>query len=61
MSKDKLDLKRAYSLKTPQDSVALYRDWAESYDIGFADRMDYRAPSVVAELFAENAKDPDNP
>ncbi|MFT5639108.1 MAG: putative TPR repeat methyltransferase, partial [Paracoccaceae bacterium] len=47
--------------KTPQDSVALYRDWAESYDIGFADRMDYRAPSVVAELFAENAKDPDNP
>jgi SAM-dependent methyltransferase len=61
MTKDKLDLKRAYSLKTPQDSVELYRDWAETYDSSFADRMDYLAPGVVADVFAERASEVDGP
>ena len=33
---DDPDLERAYALQTPGDSVALYADWADSYDHGFA-------------------------
>ncbi len=61
MADDELDLKRAYSIKTPQDSIELYRDWADSYDTGFAEKMDYLAPGVVAEVFAENATTADGP
>lgn len=41
-------LKRAYALETPQDNIALYRDWAATYDSGFAEEMDYIAPKVTA-------------
>jgi ubiquinone/menaquinone biosynthesis C-methylase UbiE len=61
MADDKLDLKRAYSIKTPQDSVELYRDWAETYDKNFAERMDYLAPQVVADAYAERASEVDEP
>ena len=33
---NKKGLKDAYSLKTPQDSIDLYRAWASTYDIDFA-------------------------
>lgn len=47
-------LKGAYSLKTPDDSVELYRDWAETYDSGFADKMGYvYAKNVAAALLGE--------
>ena len=42
-------LEGAYSLKTPEDSVKLYRDWAETYDSGFADKMGYVYARNVAE------------
>jgi SAM-dependent methyltransferase len=61
MANEKLDLKRAYSIKTPQDSMDLYRDWAETYDEDFAARMDYLAPQVVADVFAEQASEGDAP
>ncbi len=61
MTDDKLDLKRAYSIKTPQDSIALYHDWAETYDESFAARMDYLAPQVVADIFAKRATSADGP
>ena len=61
MAKEKNNLKRAYSLQTPQDSVELYRDWAETYDISFAESMDYLAPRVIAEVFAERALPQDQP
>jgi predicted TPR repeat methyltransferase len=61
MADEKLDLKRAYSIKTPQDSVELYRDWAATYDKDFAARMDYLAPQVVADVFAERAGADDAP
>lgn len=44
-------LKRAYSVRTPEDSVALYRDWASSYDEGFAQAHGYVAPREVAAAF----------
>jgi SAM-dependent methyltransferase len=45
----------AYSLKTPEDSVALYRGWAESYDDGFAATHGYVAPREVALAFLAEA------
>ena len=35
------DLDRAYALETPDDSVALYADWADSYDSSFAQASGY--------------------
>lgn len=46
------DLEAAYALKTPEDSVRYYRDWAARYDRDFAAGMDYRGPEVVAAAFA---------
>lgn len=50
-------LEGAYSLKTPEDSVNLYRDWAESYDSGFADKMGYVYAKNVAAVLLEELKD----
>ncbi len=47
------DLNAAYALKTPEDSVRLYRDWAKTYDQDFAADMDYVYPTVVAQVFAD--------
>ena len=49
----KPDLENAYSLKTPEDSRRLYGDWAETYDESFAGAMDYAAPRIVAQAFAD--------
>ncbi len=49
---DKPDLETAYDLKSPEDSVRLYRDWANTYDSGFAAENDYLLPFHVAEAFA---------
>lgn len=49
---EKPDLKAAYDLNGPEDSKALYADWAPSYDSSFAERMQYRAPQVVAKRYA---------
>ncbi|WP_299152919.1 class I SAM-dependent methyltransferase [uncultured Tateyamaria sp.] len=46
------DLTRAYGLKTPEDSVALYRDWADTYDDGFAQANGYVLHAAVARHFA---------
>lgn len=56
------DLQTAYALKkTPEDSVRLYREWAESYDQTFAERMDYIFPEVLARDFAATARAEDAP
>lgn len=49
-------LNRAFSLKTPEDSVRLYRDWADSYDKTFADAFGYVAPREVASVFRSEAE-----
>lgn len=46
------DLEGAYALRTPEDSVRYYGDWAESYDTDFAADMAYRSPETVVEAFA---------
>ncbi|WP_415922301.1 class I SAM-dependent DNA methyltransferase [Tateyamaria sp. SN6-1] len=50
MTKDP-SLDRAYALQTPDDSVALYRDWADSYDTSFAQDSDYILHAQVARHF----------
>lgn len=47
------DLEGAYSLEKPEDSVAYYRDWAESYDTEFAETHGYVVPGKVARAFLE--------
>ncbi len=61
MAKKDIGLDQAYGLKTPADSVRLYRDWSDSYDSGFARRMDYRLPYVVADVFLDLAGPGDAP
>lgn len=53
MSKDhqKIDLNRAYSLKTPADSKRLYADWADTYDSDFIESRGYVYHLRVVELF----------
>ena len=50
-SDDTPDLRSAYALQTPDDSKALYRSWAATYDATFADAMGYAAPTRIAALF----------
>ena len=44
-------LKGALGLTGPEACLAYYRDWAASYDAGFAEGMDYRLPAHVAAAF----------
>ena len=53
MPDQKPGLHAAYALKTPQDSVDLYGDWAATYDEDFALANDYRYPLMIAEVFTE--------
>ncbi len=46
------DLDAAYALRTPEDSVRYYRDWAQRYDREFAEEMGYQSPHAVVGLFA---------
>ena len=61
MSDDEFDLARAYRLKTPEDSRALYRDWAADYDDAFAAAYGYVFPDLIARIFAERALRDDQP
>ncbi|MEM8686954.1 MAG: methyltransferase domain-containing protein [Pseudomonadota bacterium] len=52
-------LARAYELETPDQSLALYRDWADSYDDHLEQGLHYLSPRAVASIFAEYVDDPD--
>ena len=51
LAEDGPDLEKAYSLKSPDDNIALYEKWAGTYDQDFAQRMDYQLPRHVADYF----------
>lgn len=44
-------LDAAYTLKSADDNLALYSDWAATYDTIFAEAMDFLMPGQVAEVF----------
>lgn len=50
---DEPDLDQAYSLKTPDDNITLYRDWAATYDHQFAKDTGYQLPDHVARFFMQ--------
>ena len=54
-------LEGAYALQTPQDNATYYRDFAESYDQGFVEAMDYVYPRRVAEIFRRHTGPEDSP
>jgi len=47
-------LERAYSLETDEDTHALYRDWAGTYDTTMLDGLGYVSPALVACLLADH-------
>ena len=47
----KSDLDGAYDLKTTEESLRLYRDWAETYDETFAKEHDYIMHQHVARAY----------
>lgn len=49
---EKPNLDAAYALQTPDDSRALYADWAETYDSAFVAESDYVLHIAVAHAFA---------
>lgn len=55
----KADLTAALALTSAEDTLALYRDFARTYDSGFAQDMQYNLPAHVAAAFmAEQGKGP---
>ena len=58
---EKKGLKDAYSLKTPEDSINLYKTWASTYDDDFAKQNDYRSPIEIAKYYAQYSNDEDTP
>ena len=58
---DKISLEDAYALQTPEDNVALYRHWAETYDVEFARDRGYQYPQIIADIYARNSKPADTP
>ncbi len=54
-------LQDAYAVKTPDDNLALYRDWADTYDSEFAGPRGYQYPQLIADIFARNANENDGP
>ena len=50
-------LERAYALDSDEESRALYRDWAETYDETMLQGLLYQSPPTVARHLAEHLPD----
>jgi SAM-dependent methyltransferase len=51
-------LQRAYDIKSPEEAIDLYRDWAGSYDQQLERGLRYVAPAVIAQMLS--AAEPDH-
>ena len=61
MVEKKIKLNDAYSLKTPEDSIKLYKKWARTYDKDFALSSNYQSPQKISNFFIEHSKHTDTP
>ena len=59
--KPKFDVDDAYAIETPDDSVRLYGEWADTYDSGFVEREGYVVYLRVAELLLQQRSSIDGP
>lgn len=50
-------LERAYALRSPEESLALYQDWARSYDATMLDGLSYVSPALLSDLLARSLAD----
>ena len=51
-------LQRAYAVKSPEEAIDLYRDWAGSYDQQLERGLRYVAPAVISQLLSVAEPDP---
>ena len=61
MIEKKIKLDDAYSLKTPEDSIKLYKKWAQTYDEDFALSSNYQSPKQISVFFNKYSKNTDTP
>ena len=61
MSEKNLGYDDAYSLKTPEDSIKLYKKWAQTYDEDFALNSNYLSPKKISIFFNKHARNTDSP
>ncbi len=61
MTEKKIGYDDAYSLKTPKDSIELYKKWAKTYDQDFAFNSNYLSPKKICNYFSKYAKNTDTP
>ena len=61
MVEKKIKLNDAYSLKTPNDSIQLYKKWAQTYDKDFALNNNYLSPKKISDYFNKYSKNTDTP
>ena len=61
ISEKKFGYDDAYSLKTPKDSIKLYKKWAQSYDEDFALNSNYLSPAKICNFFNKHARNTDTP
>ena len=57
----KKGLNDAYSVKTPEDNIKLYKVWASSYDDDFAKKNDYRSPVLISNYYDKYSNKNDLP
>ena len=57
----KKGLNDAYSVKTPEDNIKLYKVWASSYDDDFAKKNDYRSPVLISNYYDKYSNKNDGP
>ncbi len=57
----KKGLNDAYSVKTPEDNIKLYKVWASSYDDDFAKKNDYRSPVLISNYYYKYSNKNDVP
>ncbi len=57
----KKGLNDAYSVKTPEDNIKLYKIWASSYDDDFAKKNDYRSPVLISNYYDKYSNKNDVP
>ena len=50
-------LQRAYDVKSPEEAIDLYRDWACSYDQQLEKGLRYVAPAVIAQMLSVAERD----
>jgi len=61
MTEKKIGYDDAYSLKTPEDSIKLYKKWAQTYDQDFALNSNYLSPNKISNYFNMHARITDTP